>query len=96
MQILPIEVFKFSASHLTFLVVKLWPKPNVAMDLAAFMDMTLLHEMTHTVAGMEKKDEGKAYGWINVVDMPVGRAFRNAGTPLYSSKKYSILTRDWQ
>ncbi|KAH6676784.1 hypothetical protein B0J14DRAFT_636877 [Halenospora varia] len=58
--------------------LKLWPKPNVAMDLAAFMDMTLLHEMTHTVAGMEKKDEGKAYGWINVVDMPVGRAFRNA------------------
>ncbi|KAH8679054.1 hypothetical protein BGZ60DRAFT_525782 [Tricladium varicosporioides] len=72
------DVGNFDEIKLDASTSKMWPKPQTAMDLAAFMDMTLLHEMTHTTAGINREDERPAYGWTNVINKPIGKAFRNA------------------
>ncbi|CAG8959637.1 hypothetical protein HYFRA_00001540 [Hymenoscyphus fraxineus] len=60
---------------------RLWVKPNTAMDLAAVMDVTFLHEFTHTFSGGELEDVGELfqpYGWLNTLNKPADESVGNA------------------
>ena len=89
----PLACWRIKAEWLLLIILATgWPIPNTAMDLAAVLDHTLLHELTHTFYGGGLDDKGRLmgpYGWTNCVSKNPVLAVSNAGkSTLKTSNAY--------